>query len=196
MVPDINLLPRIDRKSENNRLLFIITGILFALILIILLFQYFSLMKSVNGLQAEKQLLEERKNELAAEVEVLEQPKAADLATSVRFIESKTYLVSPLLKDIHLYTTNESYLREFVFAENEITIDVDMETMAEVATYVGELDGSSYFTDIKVEEINTFDPVTSEEGDIINTFSAVERFANKFTVVIDPNYLRTGGVVQ
>ncbi|MHA6259329.1 PilN domain-containing protein [Sporosarcina sp. CAU 1771] len=195
MVPEINLLPRSERKTSNRKWVFLIAGPIFLFLLTFLAIQYFSVTKDIKHLQAEQQALELQKTTLTEQLEVLEVPEVLDLATSVRFIESKTYAVSPLLKEIHDFTSAESYLRDFNFAETEIQFAVDMETISEVATYVGDLDGSSYFADIKVEDISTFDPVSKEEEEeeTVDVFTEVERFANNFTVTIDPTYLLTGG---
>lgn len=197
MVPDINLLPQIDRPSQSRRWLSIIFGISFVFLLLFVAVQYLTLSKSVNKLQSEEQALLAEKAELESSVVVLEEPKQVDLATSISFVESVAYPVSPLLLEINKYVNGNTYLRNYVFSESSIQFSVDFETLAEVVAYVGDLAGSSYFQDVKVEQISTFDPIQrDEEEEKTDSFDEVERFSNTFTVIIDPYYLRTGGDVR
>ena len=54
---------------------------------------------------------------------------------------------------MNLYRGEDVYLREFILTDNEIEFVMDFETMPETATYVGDLTGSVYFADVKVEEV-------------------------------------------
>ncbi len=200
MVPEINLLPKIDRLSTGKRWLSIILALSFALILIILVFQYFSLGKEVKGLKTEEELLQAENTELAILLATLDQPVQVDLATSVKFIDSISYPVSPLLEEINSYVGPNTYLRDYVFSENTIEFTIDFETMTDVVTYVGDLAESPYIEDVKVEQISAFNPAATplgeDEVEKTDVFEEVERYANTFTVVIDADYLRLGGEVQ
>jgi hypothetical protein len=194
MVPEINLLPSSGGKSSGNRMLPVILIIIFGLLVVFLTVHYFSLSKSVNQLQTEQQLLQSQKLELESSVLSLDQPEQVDLGITVQFIESVAYPVSPLLIEINKYIRENTYLREYLFSENEITFSVDFETMADVVTYVGDLTGSSYFADVKVDQITASDTTTSDDEEKTNSFDEVERLSNTFTVIIDPTYIQTGGV--
>ena len=194
MVPEINLLPQMERKSAGNKWGALLVGVAFIVIVLFLAFQYFSLTKSVKTLQADQQALLADKATIEAKVATLEQPEQMDLATIVGVLETITYPVSPLLEEMNLYRGEDVYLREFILTDNEIEFVMDFETIPEMATYVGDLTGSAYFADVKVEEVETIVPV---EGDgTVESFDVVDRFANRFTVTIDPTYLRTGGAVR
>ncbi len=194
MVPEINLLPSSEGKSSGNRMLSVILLIIFGLLVVFVTVHYFSVTKSVNQLQAEQQVLQDQKLELESTVLALDQPEQLDLSTTVQFVESVTYRVSPLLIEINNYIPDNTYLREYSFSENEIKFSIDFETLADVVTYVGDLTSSSYFADVKVEQISAFEPSANDEEEKMDSFDEVERLSNTFTVIIDPTYLRTGGV--
>ncbi|WP_172369034.1 PilN domain-containing protein [Sporosarcina jiandibaonis] len=198
MAPEINLLPHIERPSPGRRWLTIILAAAFVLLVIYLTLQYLSLNKTIQTLQSEEQQLQAEKAELETSIIDLDAPVKIDLATSVEFVESVSYPVSPLLIEVNKYANENTYLRNYVFSESTINFAVDFETLAEVVTYVSDLSSSPYFQDVKVEQIYTFDPAPSdeEEDEETETFEKVERFSNELTVVIDPYYIRTGGVAE
>lgn len=200
MAPEVNLLPHIERVSPGRRWLSIILAVVFALLLIYLGFQYFTVNKKIKSLEAEQQVLQNEKTDLESSIVILDAPQEVDLGMSVTFIENVSYPISPLLVEINKYVHENTYLRDYVFSENTIQFSVDFETMGEVVSYVADLAGSTYFEDVKVEQISTFDPkpsaVDEEDEENTESFDEVERFANTFTVIIDPQYLLTGGEVQ
>ena len=194
MVPEINLLPQMERRTTGNKWGIFLVVLAFIAVVGVLAFQYFSFSNSVKTLQADQQALLVEKTAVEEKIVALEQPEKMDLGTMVGVLERITYPVSPLLEEINVYRGDDVYLREFILTDNEIKFVMDFETMPEAAAYVGDMVGSKYFTDIKVDEIWTFDPV--EEEEMIEAFDVVSRFANRFTVTIDPAYLRTGGIVR
>ena len=198
MAPEINLLPHIERQSPGRRWLTIILAVALVLLVIYLSYQYLALNKTIQSLQSEEQQLQSEKAELESSLIQLDEPIKIDLATSVEFVESVSYPVSPLLVEVNKYVKENTYLRNYVFSESTIKFAVDFETLAEVVAYVSDLSSSPYFQDVKVEQIYTFDPAPSneEEEEETEKFEKVERFANELTVVIDPYYIRTGGVAE
>ena len=194
MVPEINLLPQMERKSGGSKWGAILVALAFVAIVGVLAFQYFTLTSSVKTLQADQQALLADRIAIEAKIAEMEQPEQMDLATMVGVLDRITYPVSPLLEEINAYRGDNVYLREFILKENEIEFLMDFETMPETATYVGDLVGSAYFADVKVDEVEIFSP--SEVERTKESFDVVDRFANRFIVTIDPTYLRTGGTVQ
>ncbi len=194
MVPEINLLPQMERRTGGSKWGALLVVLAFLAVVGGLAFQYFSLTNSVKTLQADQQALLAEKTKVEEKIATLEQPEKMDLSMMVGVLETITYPVSPLLEEINAYRGDDVYLREFILTDNEIKFVMDFETMPEAATYVGDVVGSTYFTDIKVEEIRSSEPVLDERT--TESFDVVDRFENHFTVTIDPTYFRTGGTVR
>ena len=192
MIPDINLLPERERRTSSSQIVWMLMGLIFVLLLAFIIFQYVSLTKNINSLEAEQEVLEEERIALESKVDSLESVEEVDLDTAVAFIENVSYPVSPLLIEVNKYITPHAYLRDYHFTETEIRFSVDFETMTDIVQYVGDLQGSVYFNDVKVEEITRFDPVQHDEEQT-NGFDNVERFTNQITVTIDPSYILSGG---
>ncbi len=85
MVPEINLLPQMERKSAGNRWVALLLGIAFILIVLFLAFQYFSLTKSVNALQVDQQTLLANRTSIEANITALEQALEEEERTTESF---------------------------------------------------------------------------------------------------------------
>lgn len=195
MVPNINLLPERERRTSRSQLVWIFIGVIFFLLIAFIVFQYVSLTKSITSLEAEQAVLKEERSALESKIESIESIEEVDLETAVAFIESVSYPVSPLLVEVNRYITPNTYLREYQFTETEIRFFVDFETMADIVQYVSDLQGSVYFSDVKVEEMMRFDPVQKDEEQT-SKFEQVDRITIEFTVMIDPAYILSGGVLR
>ena len=193
MVPEINLLPKTDRKSAESKWITLILALVFVLLLLFLAVQYVTLTKSVNTLEEEQQILATEKTELETTLASLQEPKGVDLEESVAFVERVSYPVSPLIIEINHYLDDDAYLRDYSFSEENVQFAVDIETMSEVVSYIENLTGSLYFEDAIVHQIETFNPISLGEEDEVSVFDSVDRYSNSFEVLIDLDYLRAGG---
>ena len=192
MVPEINLLPKVERKSAKRRWFSLILTIIFSLLLVFLMIQYFTLTKSIKTLESEQQVLATEKVALEETLAALHKPKGIDLEASVEFVESVSYPVSPLVIEINKYLDENAYLRDYLFSEETIGVEVDFETLSEVVSYIEDLMDSPYFKDVVVSDIETFDPTASDE-DEEDQFKVTDRYSNKFEILIDLDYLREVG---
>lgn len=159
MVPDINLLPKTERKSSNEKWLFITIAIIFCAFLIFVIVQSRILSNQLITLEQEQQTLALERESLLSEIEALNNPKEVDLETSVQFIEHIAYAVSPIIVEVNKGLDPHAYLREYSFLERAVQLKVDFETIPEVVSYVDYLTRSKYFDDVLVNQITTFDPV-------------------------------------
>lgn len=189
MIPDINLLPQREKSSARGNWLFILFGALLIGALIFMLVQYLIVTKNIEGLESEQDILNSEKAVLEEELIALEKPKGIDLDTSVLFIETISYPVSPIIMELNRYLDENAYLRNYSFREETVSFSVDFETITEVSTYIDELLGSPYVKDVLVNGMSTFDPTASEEEER-ERFDVIDRFSNTFEVLIDLDYLR------
>jgi Tfp pilus assembly protein PilN len=180
MIPDINLLPKIERRTTANKLAILISVVISALILAFLAFHNSALTKSIKTLESQQQLLNAEKIELQEKLTALDGPKEMNLDESVEFIESVSYPVSPLLIEINKFMQPGARISNYSFSETTVNFSLDFKTMADIASYIEQLSESAYFTDVKLDQMSTND---TSEG-----------YSNTFTATIDPYYLQTGGV--
>lgn len=195
MVPEINLLPKIESKKSSNFLIILCVILLGALILFLIM-QSFSLKKDISALTNEEIQLAAEQEVLVAQVSSTNTEDQGSLSSSVTFVESVSYPVSPLIEEVQSLLIENTYLRDYQFAEMGVNLTADFETMNGLSIFIEKLLNSSYFTDVKVEQISTFEPaVNSEETtDTDETdFDAQPRYSATINLTIDQVYLSAGG---
>lgn len=195
MVPEINLLPKIERKQSGN-LLLILGFVLFGILVLFLIMQLFSLKKDISVLSSEETQLVAQRDVLVAQVTASTQGEQGTLASSVTFVKSISYPVSPLIDEVHRLLLENTYLRDYQFGETAVDLVVDFETMNDLSVFVENLLNSTYFTDVQVQSISTFEPsVTTEDtAESAKTdFDVQSRYSAMFTLIMDQAYLSAGG---
>lgn len=200
MIPDINLLPNIDKKSEGGKLIYILMGAVTALALIALAFIYISSTMKANSLDEKQQALAAEQAALQQELDMLQNMNTGSLEESLAFVERVSYPVSPLIDEAQKLLTDNTYLRQYSFSENAVTISVDFEMLSDVSRYVDALNGSDYFTDVQVTSVSNFElnPVANEQELSQKRldeqkFEELPRYSVAITLLIDAMYLATGG---
>lgn len=192
MVPEINLLPQIERRKSSN-LLVMIGAILIVLLLIFLCIQYFTLKSDVSSLSNKETEVIVERDLLSAEVATMASGEQGSLSSSVSFVESVSYPVSPLIDEIQTLLAANTYLRSYQFDEEGVRVEADFETMNEISTFIERLLSSSYFDDVKVETLSSFEPVgeNNTENNKID-FDVQWRYSTTLFLEYEETYLREG----
>ncbi len=197
MIPDINLLPKVDKKEGNSTLFYILLVILVVFIVGFFAWQYFTARNELNDLTVQQAALQGELEQLQVQHGELVANNKGSLEESVNFVKLVSYPVSPLIDEIQVQLPEYTYLRSYTFKEASVTIAVDFETLADIATYVRRLEASPYFSDAQLNSVANFvvSPVDSEEEeDELQKFNEVPRYAADIVLTIDRTYLATGGV--
>ncbi|WP_404427816.1 PilN domain-containing protein [Ureibacillus chungkukjangi] len=194
MIPDINLIPKVERNQQGSKLLYILMSIVALLLLSLFLWQYFGARAQITELQAEEANLITQRDQLLSDVNTSQSVNQGSLEQSLRFVETVSYPVSPLMDEIQGLQPSNSYLRNYTFNPGSVSISVDFETLSDVATYVSRLSNSSYFTDGQVLSI-TNSGLGEELGtEGVTNFDVIPRQSVEITLLINETYLTTGGV--
>ena len=193
MVPEINLLPQLERRKSSNILL-IISAIVIGLIVVFLCVQFFTLKKEIKGLEVEETQLVVERDLLSAEISAVNPEDQGTHSTAVAFVETVSYPVSPLIDELYSLIEVNTYLRSYQFDETGILLSADFETMNEISFYIERLLNSAYFSDVKVETVSTFEPVEGQdaETDEVN-FDVQGRYSATIQLDINASYLSEGG---
>ena len=193
MVPEINLLPKMERQKSNSILIIAIGLILFITVILLFFIQYFSIKGDIETLTAEETYSVAEREELTQLVKDINMSGQGNLQTSVSFAESVSKPVSPLLIEVNALLEEHTYLREYEFTNQSINITIDVETMMSMSKFVDKLLVSEYFSDAKVESVTHFELSNSTES-IEERFEIIPRYSAIINLVVNQSYLENGGV--
>lgn len=164
MIPDINLLPKIEKGTTSLKLAFILVGILSILTLGLLAITYFSAKGEIASAVQERDSLLLTRDALNAEVASSQTGSQGSLEESVAFVERVSYSVSPIIMETRNLLPTDTYLRSYSFSETGVQVTIDFETLNAISTYVRQLE--------KVRILMTF---KWEQSKILNSTQLVRK---------------------
>jgi len=194
MVPDINLIPKLEKGQQGPKLIYFLLAIVAILVLSLLVWQYFDASAQMTELQAKESNLITERDQLLTDLSIAQPVNQNTLEQSLSFVEKVSYPVSPLITEIQGLQPSNSYLRNYTFSAESVSISVDFETLSDVATYVSRLSKSGYFTDGQVLSITNSDLGEELDSEDETNFDVIPRQSAQITLLIDEHFLATGGV--
>lgn len=197
MIPDINLLPKIEKGETSLNIAFYVVGIVSLITLGLLIWTFFGAKSDIASTTPERDSLLAARDNLQAEVTSYDTLSSGSLEESVAFVERVSYPVTPIMVEAQNLLPINTYLRSYVFSETGVQVVVDFETLNAVSSYVSELEKSPYFSDIQVGTISNFEIAPAgEETDEALLFKEVPRYNVEIMLVIDQLYVVAGGDEQ
>lgn len=194
MIPDINLLPKIEKGATSFKLAFILVGILSILTIGLLAITYFSAKSEIASAIPERDSLLLTRDTLNAEVTSSQTGSQGSLEESVAFVERVSYPVSPIIVETRNLLPTDTYLRSYAFSETGVQVAVDFETLNAISSYVSQLEKSPYFNDVQVGTIQNFElNPTNEEVNDTQQFTEVPRYSVEIFLVINQMHVAAGG---
>ncbi|MFJ7913634.1 MULTISPECIES: PilN domain-containing protein [unclassified Lysinibacillus] len=194
MVPDINLLPNLEKKHSTPTLIYVVFIILIGLIVGYMIFLFFQAKSDLTKLNAQEVELSSQREQLQIELDGKQDANKGSLEQSVQFVENVSYPVTPLMDETQVLLPEQTYLRNYVFGEKNVEITADFETMSAISSYLEKLTASPYFNDIQVDTISNFDVAigNQEEKSAKNKFKEIPRYSATITLGIDFKFLAGG----
>ncbi|HLR42320.1 MAG TPA: hypothetical protein VK067_03640 [Pseudogracilibacillus sp.] len=188
-LPDINLLPNIERQSNLALILFIILLSLTLIAFVVTAYFYFSTKSKLADTSEELSKLEEEITELEVDLSVAESVEF-NLETAVLFAEYYDIPTSVLIKEVEKYlpATNPAHLSELTYQNREASIITQFESLDSLAEYTNDLQHSKF---IKQTNLNTVDTFTVGEMEIeADDFTTVPRYQATFQLILDKEELK------
>lgn len=199
MIPDINLLPKVDQQVESNKIFYVIMGSIAIIIIGVLGWLYMMARGDVNELSSKESSLQSERDQLQIELQGLQNATVGSIDESLVFIERVSYPVSPLIDEVEGLLPEHTYTRSYEFSEESTIISVDFETLRDISNYVEQLENSPYFTDVQLGTVGTFElkgGTETVETDERTDFNEVPRYSTEITLIVNKSYLATGGVTE
>lgn len=156
MLPEVNLLPKIERQRSFFVIIFFILLLIWFTLIAFLALHYFTTKNSLENAQTNVQQLTEIKTNLQERINDVESAHSKAFVDAVHYAEEVTFPTSALIDNLFILLPDHAYLSKYAYDEGKITIQTQFETMDVAAMYVSRLVGSDYIRDVKVDEIRTF----------------------------------------
>nr|WP_106784526.1 hypothetical protein [Lysinibacillus timonensis] len=191
MIPDINLIPKLEKEQSTSRVVYIILGVIVVVALGILAWQYMSANNQIASLQSQQTTLQQQRDLLQADLTNLNSVNVTSIEETVEYIDLVSYPVLPLIMEIEGLQPNNSYLRQYSFGVDSISITMDFETLSDVSDFVSRISNSEFFVDGQLTNVSQF---TLGEGETEGDFNVIPRHTANLTLMIDELYLAMGGI--
>ncbi|PJO41468.1 PilN domain-containing protein [Lysinibacillus xylanilyticus] len=194
MVPEINLLPNLEKKHSTPTLIYVVFIILIGMIVGYMIFLFFQAKIDLTKLSAQEVELSSQREQFQIELDGKRNLNQGSLEQSVQFVENVSYPVTPLIDETQVLLPEQTYFRKYVFGEENVEITADFETMSAISSYLEKLTASPYFNDIQVDTISNFDVSigNQEEESAKDRFKEVPRYSATITLGIDFKFLAGG----
>lgn len=194
MVPEINLLPNLEKKHSTPTLIYVVFIILIGMIVGYMIFLFFQARIDLTKLSAQEVELSSQREQLQIELDGKRNLNQGSLEQSVQFVENVSYPVTPLIDETQVLLPEQTYFRKYVFGEENVEITADFETMSAISSYLEKLTASPYFNDVQVDTISNFDVSigNKEEESAKDRFKEVPRYSATITLGIDFKFLAGG----
>ncbi|MEK5481370.1 PilN domain-containing protein [Viridibacillus sp. FSL R5-0888] len=183
MIPDINLLPKIERKKTNSLLFWLFVAVI-CLLFIAIGVKYFSLKSEVESLSSEQQGLSTEIDRYKDQIANIQKQSQGTLAQSVQFVESVSYPVTPIIDSLEGHLESYEKLTDIKYGAEGIAVTIDFETLNDVSLYVQKLLMDHLYTDVQIEKVTSFKPEKNEYNDADSDEDLVPRYTAEFKLAI------------
>lgn len=186
-LPDINLLPKIERESYTKNLIILILIALIIISYILIGFYYFYTKKQLETLNENYSNLNEEVHLKTTELEQL-QSGSSLLEQAISFVENFQIPTSIFITELDNLLPDNSYLSEYQYNNGSTNIAVNFESLDKVAQYTTSLTNSNYIVDTKVDQVETFS--LGESNEVEEQFDTIPRYRTNFTLITDKQKLK------
>ncbi|KIL44563.1 PilN domain-containing protein [Jeotgalibacillus soli] len=188
MLYQVNLLPKIEKRRKTATIVAFLTGLVLILLCLFMIYEYISSQHQIDALRVSEQQL--RAGLLQLENNAGAESTGSSLESIVSYAEGLSFETSLLIAELTNLLPDNAYLTSYDFLEDNVAVEIQFETMTEVSLYIERLGASSYFTDVKVEEIRAY---TLEEMDTTEEqFMVIPRYVTMILLEVDKKTIAIG----
>ncbi|WP_342525242.1 PilN domain-containing protein [Chryseomicrobium sp. FSL W7-1435] len=194
MNPEINLLPVFEKRKPESFLGLILFIVVLGALIVFLAIYLMGIKQDAADLAAEEQNLIAQRTALQQQVTSTDPEPEITYADAVLFVETNSYPVSPLYEEIQNLADANTYVRNYSFSPEAITLAVDFETKSEIAFFVENLMKSNYFANVQVDSILEFEPLstTEEPEGIVEEEQVAPRYTASIRITPLPEFVAQG----
>ena len=192
MIPDINLLPKVEKRTTNSPILWLVVLIV-TLMFIVFGIYYFSLKGDIQSLDSQQQTLSNEVDHYNKQIANFQNVSKGSFDQSVKFVESVSYPVTPIIDSIESHLESYEKLTNITYDESGVTMTADFETLHGVSSYVQNLMADKLYTDVQVASVTSFEPDKKEYQDATASDQLVPRYTATIQLKINQANLLAEG---
>ncbi|MCU9614019.1 PilN domain-containing protein [Caldibacillus lycopersici] len=163
MIPNINLLPKYERKDSRIFIIVLTIAVAWLLLLLFSIYQYVLANSDIKLLQKQTESATLERAVLEKQLHMIDVEQLATIQDAITYVEGITVPTSIVIEELNQLLPNTSYLRQYSYNNGEISIQSEFASMNTIAQYITALDASEIISDAVVNTItaNAGDTVTS-----------------------------------
>ncbi|MBS3682030.1 PilN domain-containing protein [Ornithinibacillus massiliensis] len=189
MLPEVDLLPKIERQNSAVYILFVSGLLLFLLLLLVFIYSFFTTKHALGEVEQNLAEVNEEKTVLLERITSLKESNDKDTYGQVMaYTEHQIIPTSRFIDEIIALLPESGYLSSYTYNYQSVTIETQLETMSDVAAYFSELNASPFITDVKVNQMNTFD--INSNQDRTDMYEVIPRYTVNYTIDVDQRYMK------
>ncbi|MHA6251457.1 PilN domain-containing protein [Oceanobacillus sp. CAU 1775] len=192
MLPEVNLLPKIERTESRLYTVFLIGLILFLITLGIFIYFYISITNQLNAteqrvatLESEKQILEANYNTHLAD------ETGPSFSEAVAYIAEHRLPTSRLVDEYITLLPDHAYLSNYNFDYTTVSIQTQFETIDDTSLYVANLTESELLDKVIIEQVSTFEVgdggMSEEEAGVL--YDTIPRYDVSYSMEVNQEKL-------
>jgi|SRR5690625_132843 len=155
MIPNINLLPQIERQNIVLYRIFIIGLIVVLLAFIGLTYTFFHTKGNISKIAEQNEQLTEQRALLEVQLANVGSHQPESLESAVHFAKEQVVPTSMLIEEFNNLLPNHAYLTTYEYMFRTVEIESQFESKSDISTYIISLLGSGYMRDVRVDQIET-----------------------------------------
>lgn len=188
MIPNINLLPKVEKRASNRTMLWL-SVVIAALMVTVFAIYYFTLKSEVQSLNSQQQALSNEVDQYNKQITNFQNESQGSYDQSVKFVESVSYPVTPIIDSLEGHLESYEKLTNITYSESGVTITADFETLHGVSTYVQSLLTDRLYTDVQVASVVSFKPDKKEYQDATQSEKLVPRYTATIQLKVNTSNL-------
>lgn len=186
MLPEVNLLPRRERRPAVFYYIFIaglIACVLFSAFMIFRDFQLKSDLKEAEAIQSKLAL---EKTSFQARLGVQEDKQAVDLVQIVNFLDQNRLPTSILIGQLIVMLPDNAYFNAYEYDLETMKVEMQFDTIKDVSTYTKVLEGLPLIENVHLEDVQASElkKPSDENAEVPNDmvdYNEIPRYIANFT---------------
>ena len=189
MLPEVNLLPKIEGQSSVHYIIFLSGLILCLLLFGALIYFSFTTKNNLEEVNQNINQLEKEKTAFEQRLENLDTEETTNLyGSAASFVEHQIIPTSNFIDELIVLLPEHGYLSKYEYNYQGVQIETQFETMTDVAAYIVVLNSSDFIENVQVNQMNTFeiDDVSEDNEEI---YDIIPRYTVNMTITVNERYL-------